>query len=176
MTPDIRAWVERCAGALPDSGPVIEVGSLWVEGGGGQALADMRPLFPGRPYLGVDVRGGPGVDMEADGEALPLPDEAFGLALCLDTVEHVKHPWRAYNELWRVLRPGGWLLTSTVFMCGIHAHPQDYWRCTAEGMAVWLEDFAAVWTGSGGHGPKMIVGIACKGAAEVPEGCKAGWS
>jgi SAM-dependent methyltransferase len=177
MTPQIRGWIERCAPFVP-TGPVVEVGSLWVPEGGGQALADMRPLFGGRPFLGVDLREGPGVDLMADAEALPLPGESYGVVLCLDTIEHVARPWRAYSEMYRVLRPGGLLLTSTVFWCGVHSHPCDYWRCTPDGMRIWLEEFPMVWAGSDSpdeRSPRIVVGAGLKGTVEIAEEIRAGW-
>ena len=159
-------------------GPVLEVGSQWVEGGGGQRLADLRPLFPGRRYLGSDLRPGDGVDLVADAEDLPLADASFDVVLCLDTIEHVARPWLAYAEMHRVLRPGGLLLTSTVFWCGIHSHPCDYWRCTPQGLRIWLERFATVWAGCDSpdeRAPKIIVAAALKSQGEIPEGIRAGW-
>ena len=46
---------------LPD--PILEIGSYQVEGQ--DELIDLRGLFPGRPYVGVDCRPGPGVDCVA---------------------------------------------------------------------------------------------------------------
>jgi ubiquinone/menaquinone biosynthesis C-methylase UbiE len=43
--------------------------------------------------------------------ALPFPDGAFDAVLNCGVVEHVDDPGRALAELYRVLRPGGWLLT-----------------------------------------------------------------
>ena len=67
-----RATIESFA--LPD--PVLEIGSYQVEGQ--EDLIDLRGLFPGRPYTGVDFRAGPGVDLVADVEKLPLPDASVG--------------------------------------------------------------------------------------------------
>lgn len=163
MRSEVRQWLASFADTL-GSGPVLEVGSLQVRGGGGVALADLRPLFPGRAYLGVDMRAGPGVDCLMDAHALALPDCSVGTVLCLDTLEHIERPWQAVHEMYRVLRPGGWCVLATVFAFAIHGHPCDYWRPTQQGMAVLLQDFATVWTGGdGGDMPRTVLGRGCKG-------------
>ena len=55
---------------LPD--PIVEIGSYQVEGQ--QEIANLRSLFPGRDYLGIDMRPGPGVDCLANVENLPQRD------------------------------------------------------------------------------------------------------
>jgi len=44
---------------------------------------------------------------------LPLPDNAFDLVLCADTVEHVRDLQLLLSECRRVLRPGGRLAVTT---------------------------------------------------------------
>ena len=44
---------------------------------------------------------------------LPLPDNAFDLVLCAETVEHVRDVQLLLSEARRVLRPGGRLAVST---------------------------------------------------------------
>jgi SAM-dependent methyltransferase len=46
----------------------------------------------------------------ADAERLPLPDQSFDLVLGHAVLHHVPDLRRAFAELHRVLRPGGWLL------------------------------------------------------------------
>lgn len=46
-------------------------------------------------------------------EALPFPDGAFDLVLCVETLEHVKDVQRLLSEVRRVLVPGGRLAVTT---------------------------------------------------------------
>jgi SAM-dependent methyltransferase len=133
--------------ALP--GPILEVGSYQVPGQ--EALADLRSLFPGRDYLGVDARPGPGVDRVADVEALPLADATVGTVLAMNTFEHVPRFWRGFAEIRRVLRPDGALLVSCPFYFHIHGHPGDYWRFTPQALELLLEDYPSKLLGW--HGP-----------------------
>jgi SAM-dependent methyltransferase len=124
---------------LPE--PVLEVGSFQVAGQ--EALADLRPLFPGKRYLGIDRRPGPGVDRVADVEDLPLDDAWAGTVLAMNTFEHVPRFWRGFAEVGRVLRPDGVLLVSCPFYFHIHGHPGDYWRFTPDALDLLLEDYPA---------------------------------
>ncbi len=45
-------------------------------------------------------------------EALPWPDGSFDLITCLDVIEHTPDDRAALAELYRVCRPGGWLLVT----------------------------------------------------------------
>lgn len=52
--------------------------------------------------------------INAAGEALPLPDAAFDLAVAWDVLEHVQDPIAVLRELARVLRPGGHALITAI--------------------------------------------------------------
>ena len=48
----------------------------------------------------------------AAGERLPYPDASFDCVLCLDVLEHVADAASVMREMWRVLLPGGVVLTT----------------------------------------------------------------
>ncbi|MCS7044896.1 MAG: class I SAM-dependent methyltransferase [Gemmataceae bacterium] len=121
------------------AGPVVEIGSLQVAGG--EAVADLRPLFPGRRYLGLDRRAGPGVDCVADVENLPLADASVGTVVAMSTFEHVRRFWRGFAEVRRVLRPDGAFLLCCPFFFRLHEFPQDYWRFSPTALEFLLEDY-----------------------------------
>jgi SAM-dependent methyltransferase len=55
-----------------------------------------------------------------DLEALSFADASFDLVVTQDILEHVAVPWRAFDEIWRVLAPGG----RHVFTVPVHeGHP-----------------------------------------------------
>src|SRR5262249_33431399 len=113
MSPFLRGLVRAVAETFTLPGPILEVGSYVVAGQEG--LADLRPLFPGRCYVGLDRRPGPGVDLVADVEKLPLADASIGTVLALGTFEHVQRFWTGLDEVRRVLRPDGALLLACPF-------------------------------------------------------------
>src|SRR5262245_45566614 len=145
----LRGVVRAVAETFALPGPVLEVGSYRVPGQ--EALADLRGLFPGRDYVGLDVRPGPGVDLVGDVEALPQADGSVGTVLALSTFEHVRHFWRGFEEVRRVLRPGGALLVACPCYFHLHAHPHDYWRFTPDALKLLLEDYPSKVVGW--HGP-----------------------
>ena len=119
--------------------PILEVGSYQVAGQ--EAIADLRGLFPGKAYSGVDLRPGPGVDCVANVEALPHADGSVGTVIAMNTFEHVPHFWRGFAEVRRVLRPDGAFLVCCPFYFHIHHYPSDYWRRTPDAFEVLLEDY-----------------------------------
>jgi SAM-dependent methyltransferase len=133
---------------LPD--PVLEIGSYKVEGQ--EDLIDLRGLFAGRDYTGVDFRAGPGVDLVADVENLPLPSESVGTVLAFSVFEHVRHFWKGFEEVRRVLRPDGVFLVCCPFYFHVHAYPNDYWRFTPEAFDSLLEAYPTRILGW--HGPE----------------------
>jgi SAM-dependent methyltransferase len=123
--------------ALPE--PILEIGSFQVPGQ--DRVADLRALFPGRAYTGIDMRPGPGVDCVADVEKLPHADASVGTVISFNTFEHVRRFWRGLDELKRVLRPDGVLILSCPFHFRIHNYPHDYWRFTPAAFEFLLEDY-----------------------------------
>jgi SAM-dependent methyltransferase len=130
-------------------GPILEIGSRQVAGQ--QEIAELRALFPGRDYLGVDLHPGPGVDSVANVEALPQPDHSVGTVIAMSTFEHVGRFWRGFDEIYRVLRPDGALLVSCPFHFYIHDFPSDYWRFTPQALGLLLEEYPSKIIGW--HGP-----------------------
>jgi SAM-dependent methyltransferase len=129
--------------------PILEIGSYQVAGQ--ESLANLRYLFGGKEYLGVDIRPGPGVDCVADVESLPQADASVGTVIAMNTFEHVPHFWRGFDEVYRVLRPDGVLLVSCPFHFYIHSFPSDYWRFTPEALSLMLQAYPSKILGW--HGP-----------------------
>ena len=71
-------------------------------------------------YFGDDYKSGDVVDgvMHQDLMALSFPDRSIDMVMSSDVFEHVPDPYRAHEEVWRVLRPGG----RHVFTVPFHQH------------------------------------------------------
>lgn len=152
---------------LPIVEPIYEFGALQVEGQEG--FADLRPLFPGKEYYGCDMRPGLGVNKILDLHAIELESESVGTVLCFDTLEHVEYPHRAMDEIFRVVKPDGIVVISSVFNFVIHDYPYDYWRFTPEAFKSLLKRFNGVYVGSVGKSgdPHTIIGIGFKGNGQI---------
>ena len=105
MRDHTKAFCRLVAETFACPGPVYEFGSYQVEGQ--VDYADLRTLFAGRSYVGCDMRAGPGVDRVEDVSAMSLADGVAGTVLCIETFEHVFEVRRAFDEVYRVLEPGG---------------------------------------------------------------------
>jgi SAM-dependent methyltransferase len=149
MNPLLRGVARAIAQSFDLPGPIVEIGSYQVPGQEDQI--NLRSLFPGRDYRGIDIRPGPGVDLVGDVEDLPLDDASVGTVIAMNTFEHVRRFWRGFDEIRRVLRPDGALLVSCPFNVMIHNHPSDYWRFTPEAFGVLLEEYPQ--RVMGWHGP-----------------------
>jgi SAM-dependent methyltransferase len=146
-------------------GPIFEFGSYQVEGQ--VDYADLRGLFPGKAYIGCDLRPGPGVDRVEDVSAISLPDASAGTILCIETFEHVFEVRRAFDEVFRVLKPGGLFVITAPLNFRIHGYPDDYWRMTPNCLRRMLEPYAARLTGYQGYHkfPHSVMGLGVKAPA-----------
>ena len=162
-----KAFVKLIAEAFACTGPVYEFGSYQVEGQ--VEYADLRALFPGETYVGCDMRSGPGVDRVEDVSEISLDDGAAGTVLCIETFEHVFEVRRAFDEVFRVLRPGGLFIITSPLNFKIHGYPDDYWRMTPSCLRRMLAPYEARLTGFQGHHkfPHSVMGFGFKSPAPI---------
>ncbi|HUX02915.1 MAG: methyltransferase domain-containing protein [Phycisphaerae bacterium] len=156
-----RALVESLAAVVNPPGPVLEIGSLQVQGG---AVGDLRPIFPGKEYIGCDMQAGLGVDRVERLESLSFPDGWAGTVLCLNVFEHAWDFRRGAEEIRRVTASGGAALVVTLFEFHIHAYPEDYWRFTPRALERLFEGFGSVLVGWQGHAktPRLVFALGLK--------------
>lgn len=74
------------------------------------SLARALSRQPGIEYVGTDLEPGPWVSEIADLTSLPMDDGAFDAIVCVHVLEHIEDDLTAMDEIFRVLRPGGWSL------------------------------------------------------------------
>jgi len=124
-------------------GPFLEIGSRDYG-----STVNIRSLFPGEPYIGVDMSAGKGVDKVID-FTLPFAelDQAleglrFGTIFCLSVLEHCDQPFRMAENITRLLKPGGVLYVSVPYVWKFHGYPSDYWRFTHEGVKKLFPDLS----------------------------------
>jgi len=145
-------WVERIVRdfRLADK-PTLEIGSYDVNG-------SVRPFFSG-PYLGVDLRPGPGVDFVHDIEtAAVTPTHPWTTVVSTEMLEHTPRPWLAVANMVQCLGPrrGGLILTTRGFEFPRHDHPADYYRFSLEAIGTMMID-------NGGHVLELREDPACPG-------------
>lgn len=138
MHASVLAWVSQQS-IVHDlaSRSTLEVGSMNVNG-------TIRQFFTG-PYLGVDMRPGPGVDQVANANKLPFGNQTFDVVVSTEMLEHDGLPWKSVAEMRRVLKKGGTLLLTArgydARGCfGLHDHPGDYHRFSVGGIEILLDE------------------------------------
>ncbi len=70
--------------------------------------------------------------------------EDYDIVILEQVLEHVPDPWKAMEEIRRIIKKGGWLINSVPFMIKVHRCPADYWRFTKEGLEVMHSGFSEV--------------------------------
>src|SRR5262252_8845340 len=96
LRPPIPVFHNPSESALPQTEGV----ALWI-GAAGQKIP--------KGFVGIDIVNFAGVDIVADVEAIPLADQTVSRVECDAVLEHVQHPTKAISEMFRVLKPGGYL-------------------------------------------------------------------
>ena len=125
MRDSVKDFVITAAKIFNMPEPIYEFGSYLVPGQ--IESANMRHFFPGKEYVGCDMREGPGVDRILNLHNIALEEHTVGTVLCLDTLEHVEHPYRAIEEIHRVLKPNGYFFAS-VLSIEDESYPRQEWR------------------------------------------------
>lgn len=68
-----------------------------------------------------------------------VPSQRYDCVVCHQVLEHVPRPWKALEEINRILKPGGTLVVSVPHMSRLHELPHDYFRYTPNGLSSLLE-------------------------------------
>jgi len=159
----INNYLVKCfCEVFKPKGKILEVGSFVVPGQ--EKLMDIRRYFPGCTYIGCDMRPGVGVDLIENAERFTFKDETFDCVICLDTFEHIENIFKASKEIYRILKPKGILVLSSVMNCPVHDFPYDYWRFTPKAFEFLTQKFAMQFIGYYGVSefPRNIYAVAIK--------------
>jgi len=127
-----RKFSERLAATVGAEGILLDIGC-------GEATLRAQ-LDPRARYVGVDRYLGEksgeysGWDMRpsvvADAHCLPFKDDTFTVVAMMHVLEHISEPHVVFQEVWRLLIPGGHLFVDVPFLYQLHHQPNDYFRYT----------------------------------------------
>jgi SAM-dependent methyltransferase len=137
MREAIVSYVKWAIERFPYEEPILDTCAGWEPN-------FYQPLFPGKRYIKQDMQNfdPPCIDILCDVTNMkPIPDESIGLVLNCESLEHIQHPSKAIDEIYRVLRPDGLLILTTVMHFKIHRTPKDYWRFAPDGIELLLNRF-----------------------------------
>lgn len=93
-------------------------------------------------YIGMDIPNGNygEPDVVWDGRAIPLSDCSVDTAILTEVLEHCPDAAAVLREVYRVLRPNGFLFLTVPFVWPIHCVPHDEFRYTPFSLRRILED------------------------------------
>ena len=111
---------------------VLEIGSRVVTRNG-------KLVFPGMDYVGFDYLPGENVDVVGDAHNLSSyfkEDEKFDIVVSVAVFEHLAMPWKVAEEIYKVLKPGGFVYIITHFAWSSHERPWHFFHYTDMGLKV----------------------------------------
>ena len=102
---------------------VGEIGAQDVNG-------SLRSICPeGVKYVGFDIQAGANVDyVMKDPYRIPAKDSTFDVLLSTSCFEHTPLFWLMFQEILRVLKPGGLFYLCAPANGDFHRYPVDCWR------------------------------------------------
>lgn len=146
VRPGYARWKERLIiKSLPEQHPVLDFGA------GRQALDD--PCI-----VRMDLQPSPYIDVVGDVTNLPFRDDVFGFAFGGAVMEHVPDPAAAVRELYRVVRPGGYVYADWASTFAYHGYPHHYFNATLNGIRNAFSAFTVLECGVAPfHGPAFAL-------------------
>jgi uncharacterized protein YbaR (Trm112 family)/SAM-dependent methyltransferase len=141
VRPGYARWKERLIlKSLTDAQIALDFGA------GNQGLDD--PCI-----VKMDLVLGPHIDVVGDVHDLPFRDGSIDFAFGGAVMEHLPRPHRAADELYRVLKPGGYLYADWNFLMAYHGYPHHYFNATLNGIGETFRQFTQIELDVGpGHG------------------------
>jgi SAM-dependent methyltransferase len=113
-------------------GLVLDIGSAdqWVKR---HLASDCHYIALDYPQTGLNLyKQTPNI--LANASTLPVQANTVDAVLMMDVIEHLREPYQALQESFRVLKPKGKLLVTIPFLYPIHDAPHDYQRYTLHGI------------------------------------------
>ena len=136
---------------------IFDKGGVIVDIGGGLRISEEKnnrgnqnPLFAqyikhsNVVYKVLDKVADYHPDIVGDIHNLPLQDNSVDAILCIAVLEHVEEPFKAMEEMYRVLKPGGYLYMYVPFLYYYHpltGYYGDFYRYTYDGIQYMTKKF-----------------------------------
>ena len=98
----------------------------------------IKEINPEIKTLELDTEFKP--DYAENFEETTLQSESFNTVICLNVIEHTKHPQKIIENAYKILKPNGLFIISVPFMTNLHFRPNDYWRYSLSGLTLLCEE------------------------------------
>lgn len=115
-----------------------------LDAGAGQC--QHKPYFKHAKYVSQDLGIGDKnwdfsqIDIKSEIYDIPVEDSSFDYILCMEVMEHLKYPHRAFKEFSRIIKPGGKLFVVCPLTWSEHQIPYDYFRYTQYALKMLADD------------------------------------
>jgi len=133
----VKEFVEYARDHYSLSDPILDVCAGWEPN-------YYQPLFPDKKYFKQDQIqfDPPSIDYVCDAHNMSsIKNDTIGTVLLLEALEHLQKPQAVVDEIFRILRPGGYCIVTTVMTFEIHRTPYDYWRFCPDGICYLFRAF-----------------------------------
>jgi len=133
----VKEFVQYCIDHYSLADPILDVCAGWEPN-------FYQPLFPGSTYLKQDQIqfDPPTIDYICDAHnMMPIENSSIETVLLLEALEHIQKPQKVVDEIFRILRPGGYCIVTTLTAFEIHRTPYDYWRFCPDGICYIFRSF-----------------------------------
>ena len=82
----------------------------------------------------MDIKLTPYVDVVGDLHALPFRPASIDFIFALAVFEHLRQPFEAAEEMYTVLKPGGYVYAECNFVFAYHGYPHHYFNASVHGL------------------------------------------
>lgn len=130
---------------------IAEKSQSILDVGGGRPFQKLvgrhKSLLEGKEYVTLDIDPGTNPTVVGDAHQMPFEDASFDAVLHVYVFEHLHSPQKAADEIYRVLKPGGYMLGVLPFIHPYHARKggyRDYWRFSKDGIGVLFKNFKEI--------------------------------
>lgn len=96
--------------------------------------------------INMDIRANRRIHVVADAHKLPFKDGSIDCVFSNAVLEHVQFPWIISQEIYRVLKKGGYVCVNVPFLNIIHGEI-DCFRFTSDGLRACFHDFKEIKSG-----------------------------
>jgi uncharacterized protein YbaR (Trm112 family)/SAM-dependent methyltransferase len=128
-------WLHRMIlQSLTDEQIVVDIGS------GNMKIDD--PCI-----IRTDVKLTPYVDLVADIHTLPFLPNSLDYIFALAVFEHLRQPFEAAEEIYRALKPGGYVYAEANFVYPYHGYPHHYFNISTQGLKELFSKFTILKVG-----------------------------
>ena len=98
--------------------------------------------------ISLDIYNYPGIDLCSRADKIPFSDNSVDMIITTSAIEHIVNIGKVFNEMDRILKPGGIVFITAPFICPYHPEPYDLRRWSAAGIQDSLPDYKCIESGS----------------------------